>query len=134
MPSLKPAIMLTADQSTRMLEWANDHGRCVQQRSVRLPLNMYEQAPTVPDQPVQFPVIEPPEQDEGIRILDDGDEDSEAESNLESDQHSEYDTDSDADVETEISDVNNVPKDLSFLHGCVTRSGRMIKTSTKYSI
>lgn len=52
----------------------------------------------------------------------------------------EYDSDNDENQEenshtdsTQIDDGSSVPRDLYFLQGCITRSGRVIKASSKYT-
>ena len=132
---LKADDNLTKQQQSEMLEWANEHGRCVRQRSVRqettkfkagtLPLNMYANDTwDVAEQMINLPVAEQAagEVEEIAEPVEDVDE--------------EYDTDSDTDsnVGPNVDAVNpdlEIRRELRFLRA-TSRSGRIIKANYRF--
>ena len=155
---LKPTRKLTPNQCEIMLGWANEFGKCVRQKTVRqettmfkagtLPLNMYPKNVPTPSAPLVLDVVvhneedEPNEGDEEDTISDESENENDDHEEDDYEDVEEYDPDTDNEDQGE-SDQNNVakadhddssiPKDLYFLQGCITRSGRVIKASFKYT-
>ena len=123
-----------------MRKWANDHGKCVRQRTVRqettkfkagtLPLNMYE-TPVHRGERLNFT------QNEDDQLpRDDEREDACSSEISEADQLSEYDEESSDDNDSVLEENGSQPqllnKELGFLFTAArTRSGRMVRTSNK---
>ena len=127
---LKPDHILTSDQQKVMYEWANEHGRCVRQRTVRqettmykagtLPLNMYRSATRNQD-PVQLQFEQLNE-----NIESEPEEDIDEEEDI----HSEYDSESDGDNSNDSD--SDIVEDLNFLKNHISRSGRLVRANIKY--
>ena len=132
-------FMSSADQDL-MRNWANTHGKCVRQRTVRqettkykagtLPLNMYQTA-THQGERLEF------EEQPGLSE-DEGREGASTSRDPGGDQQSEYDddsSDSDSDdfvVEEDGAVHHTQNSELGFLFEAPrTRSGRIVKTSNK---
>jgi hypothetical protein len=161
MTPLQPQQKLHKVQQTQMREWANEHGKCVRQRSVRqqttmfsagtLPLNMHKKENILQNR-LEFPNgvdnVAPravlgdnePAQDAtpgavAVHVDNAPTQDvSEAEHlavHVPIDQVSEYDTDSDT-SDTDVDADNQWNAALHFMRGSVTRSGRTIKLSHRF--
>ena len=117
-----------------MRKWANDHGKCVRQRTVRqettkfnagtLPLNMYE-TPVHRGERLNFT------QNEDDQLPCDDEREDACSSEI-----SEYDEESSDDNDSVLEENDSQPqllnKELGFLFtGARTRSGRMVRTSNK---
>ena len=127
---------LTKEQEQVMREWANDHGCCVRQRSVRqettmfkagtLPLNMYQKQPVIPQERIILPherVVQPmdSENDESEDEVVESDSSSEDEvlvyDSSSEEEVIEFDSSSDDEVQSnEPADAepNAIPRDLAF--------------------
>lgn len=139
MDRLFPRQNLSQEMKQKMRDWANDHGKCVRQRTVRqqstmfnagtLPLNMYENNSSILNEKVVLPdrnndhVVRddvsqnesPPSTGASSFIqVDTYDTDS-------SDENGEHETSGDSNSESEA------PSCLDFLVGRVSRSGRQIR-------
>jgi hypothetical protein len=130
---------LTNEQKVQMLEWVNEYGSCVRQRSVRqettkykagtLPLNMYKQDHVIPAERLVLPVED---NENEMQQLNEDDDEIQGNDNLViNDIESEYDTDS---GEEGVQEEAELPADLSFLAGRISRTGRIIKANTRYTV
>ena len=155
MKQQKQPFMSSADQDL-MRNWANSHGKCVRQRTVRqettkykagtLPLNMYQTAVQRGER-LEFAPVENKDNEEPLESVsrEEGREGAFASTDLEGDQLSEYNKDS-SDNESDdghdaVEDVEDVEdsdishqqnKELGFLFAASrTRSGQMVRTSNR---
>ena len=122
-----------------MREWAENYGKAVRQRTVRqettmfkagtLPLNMYatsvaqNEKVTLQTRPSEAPVdVNQNEQEDAAEMSREGSRDT----GYCEQQESEYDTDSDTEDQVDNED------EMTFLRAVTTRSGRMIKVTSKF--
>ena len=122
-----------------MREWAENYGKAVRQRTVRqettmfkagtLPLNMYatsvaqNEKVTFQTRPLEAPVdVNQNEQEDAAEMSREGSRDT---GDCEQ-QESEYDTDSDTEDQVDNED------EMTFLRAVTTRSGKMVKVTSKF--
>ena len=121
-----------------MREWAENYGKAVRQRTVRqetmfkagtLPLNMYatsvaqNEKVTFQTRPSEAPVDvdQNEQQEDAAEMSREGSRDT-----GDCEQESEYDTDSDIEDQVDNED------EMTFLRAVTTRSGRMVKVTSKF--
>ena len=139
MNHLKPIRKLNSCEKELMREWAENYGKAVRQRTVRqettmfkagtLPLNMYatsvaqNEKVTFQTRPSDAPVDvdQNEQQEDAAEMSREGSRDT-----GDCEQESEYDTDSDIEDQVDNED------EMTFLRAVTTRSGRMVKVTSKF--
>jgi len=141
-----PKCNMVLQNRQLMRDWASSNGKCVRQRTIRqettkfkagtLPLNMYNKKVPLPPRMESLVDVESTENnddDDGANCLSNQSDDLVDEFDSDDDSDESYDQALDSGDETTSQTTSEeIPRELEFLLGRTsTRSGRMIKVSTK---